>query len=66
MSGVVGVLNAVTYVGSALSPYLIAVVAKENGWGTAVFVWMILAAVSVVLCMAASRKWQAFEQSQTV
>ena len=66
VSGVVGVLNAVTYVGSALSPYLIAVVAKENGWGTAVFVWMILAAVSVVLCMAASRKWQAFEQSQTV
>ena len=64
VSGVVGILNAGTYVGSALSPYLIAVVAKENGWGTAVFVWTILAGVSVALCMAASRKWHAFERSQ--
>ncbi|MBR3924335.1 MAG: MFS transporter, partial [Kiritimatiellae bacterium] len=32
VSGVVGVLNAITYIGGALSPYAVALVAGKGGW----------------------------------
>ena len=63
VSGIVGILNAITYVGGALSPYAIAYIAGESGWNTAVLFWMVLAALSTLLCAAVHRKWSAFKRS---
>lgn len=61
VSGVVGVLNAITYIGGALSPYAVAWVAGLGGWDMAVLLWVILAAISTVLCLAICRKWNEFK-----
>lgn len=63
VSGIVGILNAVTYIGGALSPHAVALVAGEHGWDAAVLLWVVLAALSVLLCIAACRKWTAFKAS---
>ena len=61
VSGVVGIMNAVTYIGGALSPYAVALVAGVGGWDKAVLLWVALGGISVVLCFAAGRKWNAFK-----
>ena len=40
-----GVLNACTYVGSALSIYGVAVITEKFGWGTTVKIWAAVAAL---------------------
>lgn len=64
VSGVVGILNAVTYIGSALSPYAIALLAGKGGWISAVLLWSVLAGISAVLCAAAGKKWNRFKKAQ--
>ena len=61
VSGIVGVLNAITYIGSALSPYAIALLAGKDGWNKAVMLWSALAALSAILCSAARKKWNDFK-----
>ncbi len=63
VSGIVGVLNAITYIGSALSPYAIALLAGKGGWNKAVLLWSALAALSAVLCSAARKKWNDFKNA---
>jgi OPA family glycerol-3-phosphate transporter-like MFS transporter len=65
VSGIVGTLNAITYVGGALSPYAVAVVAGNGGWDRAVMLWVILAVLSAVLCLTAYRKWNLFRAGVT-
>ena len=61
VSSIVGILNAITYIGSALSPYAIALLAGHGGWNNAVLLWVVLAALSMLLCIAACRKWYAYK-----
>ena len=61
VSGIVGILNAITYLGGALSPYAVALVASHGGWSRAVMLWVALAALSVLLCIVACRKWNLFK-----
>ena len=63
VSGIVGVLNAVTYIGGALSPYAVALVAGEFGWNMAVLFWTALSALSTLLCILSCSKWNKFKQS---
>lgn len=63
VSGIVGVLNAITYIGSALSPYAIALLAGKDGWNKAVMLWSALAALSAILCSAARKKWNDFKNA---
>lgn len=63
VSGIVGVLNAVTYIGGALSPYAVALVAGEFGWNMAVLFWTALSALSTLLCILSCRKWNKFKES---
>ena len=65
VSGIVGILNAITYVGGALSPYAVAAVAGNGGWNRAVMLWVILAALSTLLCLMAYRKWNLFKTGMT-
>ena len=54
-----GVVNSATYVGSAMSTYLFAVISEMHGWNTTIVSWMVFAAIGLVLtllCMVVLRK----------
>lgn len=54
-----GLVNSATYVGSAMSTYLFALISEMHGWNTTILSWMIFAAVGLVLtllCMGILRK----------
>lgn len=54
-----GLVNSATYVGSAMSTYLFAVISEIHGWNTTIISWLIFAAVGLLLtliCMVVLRK----------
>ena len=53
-----GVVNACTYVGSALSTYGIALLSESAGWQVTAFIWFIIAALGAVVCTVCSRIWK--------
>ena len=64
VSTISGVLNACTYVGSAVSTYGFALIAQRLGWRTTVVCWAAVCALGVLACIAARRKTAAlFAQS---
>ena len=56
-STVSGILNACTYIGSALSTYGIALLSKGIGWGWTILVWFLIALVGTVLCLVCVKPW---------
>ncbi len=50
-----GVLNACTYVGSALSTYCFALIAQTAGWRVTVLCWAAVCVVGVLSCFAVRR-----------
>lgn len=60
VSTVSGLTNSCTYVGSALSTYLIALLAERVGWQYTILFWMGIAAFGVLLCALAVRPWKRF------
>jgi OPA family glycerol-3-phosphate transporter-like MFS transporter len=56
-----GLLNSCTYVGSALSGYGFAVLAKLFGWRGTIIGWAIICGVATVICLALVKKWQSFK-----
>lgn len=52
-----GVLNACTYVGSALSTYGIAALSETAGWKPTILLWSLIALIGFILCMALIRPW---------
>lgn len=48
-----GILNACTYVGSAISTYGIAVLSQRIGWQSTVLIWAVIALLGTILCFAA-------------
>lgn len=53
-----GLLNACTYLGSALSTYGVAVLTENSGWTTTIMVWLAFAAIGTVLCLATVPAWR--------
>lgn len=53
-----GLLNACTYLGSALSTYGVAVLTENSGWTTTIMVWLAFAAIGTVLCLATVPVWR--------
>lgn len=53
-----GVMNAFSYVGSAVSTYGIAVFSGRFGWEQTVFLWMVIAIAGGALCLLAAWKKQ--------
>ncbi len=47
-----GVLNACTYVGSAISTYGVAVLSQNMGWQLTILIWCMIALAGTVLCFA--------------
>lgn len=58
VSTVSGILNACTYVGSAVSTYAIAVLSQGIGWNKTVLIWMLIALLGTLLCALCARPWQ--------
>ena len=50
-----GMLNACTYVGSALSTYGIAAISQATGWKFTIFLWAVIALLGTILCLCGTR-----------
>lgn len=57
-----GVLNACTYVGSALSTYGVALIAENFGWPFTVLIWVGVAAVGTLACAFTIGAWHRFKK----
>ena len=55
-----GIINAFTYVGSALSAYGFAALADMWGWKPMVLVWFACAMAGLALCVASLKRWKKF------
>ena len=50
-----GMLNACTYVGSALSTYGIAAISEVIGWKITVLLWALIALLGMLLCLCGTK-----------
>lgn len=57
VSTVSGVLNACTYVGSAISTYGIALLSEKMGWHGTLLVWFCAALLGTLLCAVCVKPW---------
>ena len=57
-----GVLNACTYVGSALSTYGVAVFTDHYGWSGTILLWVGVAIAGTLACILTIRYWQTFKK----
>lgn len=58
ISTVSGLINACTYIGSAVSAYGFAAISEESGWGSLVLIWAFAAAAAFIVLLFNRRKWQ--------
>ena len=58
-----GLLNALTYLGSALSTYGIAAVSTAWGWSATAISWVGIALFGTLLCLCSTRKWGNFTRN---
>ena len=59
-----GILNACTYIGSALSTYGFAVLSDAFGWNFTIIGWCALALIGTVCCFIFIRKWKEFRNAE--
>jgi OPA family glycerol-3-phosphate transporter-like MFS transporter len=60
ISTVSGAVNSCTYVGSAIATYGIAKLSELFGWSITVLIWVGIALLGTVCCLAAMPKWKKF------
>ena len=58
VSTVSGILNASTYIGSAVSTYGIAKLSGSIGWNNVVFLWFLIALSGTIVCMVSIPGWR--------
>ena len=58
VSTVSGVLNSCTYVGSAVSTYIIAHLAETYGWFLNTIIWLLVASLGTIVCICCIRGWR--------
>ncbi len=57
---VTGLLNSITYIGSALSSFVFGVISEKFGWQNTVLLWIGIALCAALLCFLALRRWRGF------
>ncbi len=62
VSTVSGMLNFGTYIGSAISTYLFAVISDKFGWNVTVLLWVVFAAVGTVITRFIDRQYEKTEK----
>ena len=60
ISTISGAINSCTYIGSAIFTYGVAVLSEKIGWQNTVGVWAIIAALGLICCLIAAKRWQRF------
>ena len=60
VSTMTGILNACTYVGSALSAYGFAAVADRWGWQRLILLWLLCSVLGGLLCWCNQKRWKKF------
>ena len=60
ISTISGAINSCTYIGAAISTYLIALLSEVIGWHGTIAVWGAIAFVGVACCFAAAMRWKKF------
>lgn len=58
VSTVSGVLNACTYIGSAISTYGVALLSERFSWEYTLFIWMLIGLLGTVLCLVSVKPWK--------
>ncbi len=58
VSTVSGILNACTYIGSAVSSYGIAIFSQSFGWSKTVLLWLIIAVLGTLVCAVAAKSFK--------
>ena len=64
VSTVSGIINACTYIGSAISTYSIALLSEKLGWTFTLKVWLIVALIGTILCFISAKPWEKQYQSE--
>lgn len=59
-----GIINSLTYVGSAAAIYIFGSVSEHFGWNAVVITWAITAALGTICCFLAVRPWRKFVRSR--
>ncbi len=60
VSTVTGILNSLTYVGSAISIYGIGVLSEQFGWTATQYAWLGIALLGLLACIFVKRPWDRF------
>jgi OPA family glycerol-3-phosphate transporter-like MFS transporter len=60
VSTVSGLLNACTYVGSALSTYGVALLSEQFDWSVTLWVWLGIAVMGTLVCLCTVKPWKRF------
>lgn len=58
VSTISGLMNACTYIGSAISAYVIPLATENSGWSVTLLLWLLLAAVGMLLCTLCVSAWK--------
>lgn len=58
-----GIINSLTYVGSAAATYGFGAVADNFGWNASIITWCIVAAIGTACCFIAAISWKKFIRS---
>ncbi len=64
ISTISGIVNAFTYVGSALSTYLFAAISESASWSFAVLSWVIIAGIGAAVCAIVITNWRKFRNNR--
>ena len=55
-----GIINSLTYVGSAAATYGFGAISDSFGWNTVIISWCVVALFGTVCCFAAIKPWKKF------
>lgn len=55
-----GIINSLTYVGSAAATYGFGAISDTFGWNTVLVAWCVVAVIGTVCCFAAIKPWKKF------
>ena len=58
VSVISGLMNSVTYIGSALSAYVIPLATENAGWNVTLMLWLAMAGLGTVLCLVCIPAWK--------
>ena len=64
ISTISGVVNAFTYVGSAISSFWFAALTERAGWGVTVSSWLAIALAGCVVCVVIRPVWEKYKREK--